>query len=191
MTSRRRALHWGRRNRRNLWRAWARYRMVVRVTVTVVRGPRSTVQPGQATSASLARLLSLGSVQSLPYCPPPRQLQASRRLGRGAKSSAKRPVGRSPMRLDGSSGRRWWVWMTRVPGWLRPKLYRFGGRRACSNCVFPARARGARGGFGTRSHAGCLLQTAEPPQHTRTATRHCSTAHCAACWLGPCCTRVP
>ncbi|KAI1308059.1 hypothetical protein F5Y03DRAFT_350997 [Xylaria venustula] len=70
--------------------------------------------------------------------------------------------------------------VTRVPGWLGSALFcplqrlcLCGGRRACSNCVFPARARG----FGTRSHAGCLFQTAEPPQPTRAAATYTTTPH--------------
>ncbi|KAI1347604.1 hypothetical protein F5Y01DRAFT_240490 [Xylaria sp. FL0043] len=152
-------------------------------------GPRSS-QARPPAHRSLARSPSRSGQRPIPpLLPPPRQLQASRRPGRGAKSSAKRPVGRSPMRLDGSSGRRWWVWMTRVPGWLGPKLYRFGGRRACSNCVFPARARGGSeqdrmlvASYRRQSHRS-------PPAAHQNSSQTLLT-HCAACWLGPCCTLV-
>ncbi len=138
MTSRRRALRWGRRNRRNLWRAWARYRMLVRVTVVQ---PDHQHIPGQR--------------------PIPRQLQASRRLGMGPRAEPSAQWAVHPC-ADGSFRSPRWGRMTRVPGWLGSNLNLFGGR-ACSNCVSPTQARG----LGTRSHAGCLLQTAEPPKPTK------------------------
>ncbi|RYC59601.1 hypothetical protein CHU98_g6606 [Xylaria longipes] len=79
------------------------------------------------------------------------------------QEQAKRPVGRSPMRPDGSSGRRWCWWgcMTRVPGWAWSWL----GWAAClfQPCV-SHQARAEPGGSGQDRTLAASSRPQSPPE---------------------------
>ncbi|KAI0861866.1 hypothetical protein F4860DRAFT_475241 [Xylaria cubensis] len=130
-----RAMHWGRGKRRDLWRVWARYRKF---------GESDNGPASQATSTSMG-----SSPLPLDSC---RQAGKSKtRYGAKSRPSAQWAV--HPCALMDHQVAVVLVGMYDEGSWLG-----LGGRRACSNCVFPTRA---RGGFGTRAHTGCLFQTAD------------------------------
>lgn len=154
--SRRRARYIGVAETADLWRAWARYRMLVRARGTVS-------QPGSPTNQHI-------TTWAAPTTPPTDAGMATTRYARSlwGQEQAKRPVGRSLMRPDGSSGRRWWVGMTRgVPGWLGPSIwwsYLVGVPG--SNSVFRTRARAGREGGWMRVQDRLLVASSRQPTYT-------------------------
>ncbi|TRX93733.1 hypothetical protein FHL15_005409 [Xylaria flabelliformis] len=111
-----RAMHWGRGKRRDLWRVWARYRMF---------GESDNGPASQATSTSMG-----SSPLPLDSCS-----KSTTRYGAKSRPSAQWAV--HPCALMDHQVAVVLVGMYDEGSWLG-----LGGRRACSNRVFPTRARG-------------------------------------------------